>query len=432
MSSGYKLIGYGLTFLGATAVARVAAGAGVPTSGDLYFDTFHVLALFGTPKDATVQKVHYSFDGSSSFSLGTPSTVLDLGKSGNADGLIFAPNGNLLIGGSTTHQIEQITTGGTVVGSVNVGGTDPYHLTLSPNGKTIYSGGSTGLAGDDPGPLGITPFFSAGTMHSVSGDDTALTQLAFDTNGNVYYTSSPDTGVGSVGTINLSTLTTTRHIASLPAAHGITYDPFTGDLMVSGNSHITQIDPKTFNVVSDLDLSSMGVSMLDQVYVDGHGHLFAGDNGQVSFITGTGTKGKLVFIDYSGGNHLIGAASDFVAANSLALALDDIAPISALLPGDSNFDGNVGFDDLVTVARHYGQNGSWIDGDFDGDGKIDFTDLVIVARNYGHSLTTAELNALDPSVRAEVEAAFAQVPEPVSLAPVMLSALVFVRRRRQA
>ena len=172
--------------------------------------------------------------------------------------------------------------------------------------------------------------------------------------------------------------------------------------------------------------------MLDQVYVDGHGHLFAGDNGQVNLLTGTGTKGKLVFIDYSGGTHQIGAAGSFVAAHDLVLALDDIAPLSALLPGDANFDGNVGFDDLVTVARHYGQNGSWIDGDFDGDGKVDFSDLVIVARNYGHGLTAAELNALDPSVRADVEAAFAQVPEPSSLAPVLLSSLVFVRRRRRA
>lgn len=434
MSSGYKLIGYGLTFLGATIVARAAAGAGTPTSGDLYFDNFQVKKPFSSTvfDDATVQKVHFSFDGSSTFTLATPVLVADLGKSANADGLIFAPNGNLLIGGSTTGKIEQITTSGTVVGFVNVANTNPYHLTLSPNGTTIYSGGSTSLlqGGDAPGPLGITPFFSDGAGHNISGDDTLLTQLAFDKSGHVYYTSSPDTGVGSVGTFNLATLTTTRHIMGLPAAHGITFDPFTGDLMVSGNSHITQIDPTTFNVVSDLDVSGMAVNMLDQVYVDGHGHLFAGDNGQVNIFTGVGTKGKLVFIDYSGGKHQIGDAGSFVAANPLVLALDDIAPVSALLPGDANFDGNVGFDDLVTVARHYGQSGSWISGDFDADGKTDFNDLVIVARNYGHSLTAAELNSLDPSVRADVEAAFAQVPEPSSLVLVFVPALACLRRRR--
>lgn len=435
MFSKYKRVGCGLTFLAAMVVVRAAAGAGTATSGDLYFDNFQVRnPLSGhVYDDAAVQKVHFSFDGASNFTLATPTLVADLGKSANADGLIFAPNGNLLIGGSTTGKIEQITTSGTVVGFVNVAGTNPYHLTLSPNGTTIYSGGSTSLfqGGDTPGPLGITPFFSDGAGHAISGDDSALTQLAFDKQGNVYYTSSPDTGVGSVGTFNLATLTTTRHISGLPAAHGITYDPFTGDLMVSGNSHIAQIDPKTFNVVSDLDLSSKGVNMLDQVYVDGHGHLFAGDNGQVNLFTGAGTKGKLVFIDYSGGTHQIGDAASFVAANDLVLALDDIAPVSALLPGDANFDGNVSFDDLVTVARNYGKTGSWINGDFDGDGTIDFSDLVIVARNYGHSLTTAELNAIDPAVRADVEAAFAQVPEPSSLVSVFVPALACLRRRRR-
>lgn len=56
------------------------------------------------------------------------------------------------------------------------------------------------------------------------------------------------------------------------------------------------------------------------------------------------------------------------------------------LPADANYDGKVGFDDLVTVARNYGKsNATWEQGDFDNDGKVDFSDLVIVARNYGKS-----------------------------------------------
>ena len=314
--------------------ASLPARGGIATSGDLYFDNFRIGNPFQLFSDAAVQKVHFSFDGTAGFTLGTPATVKDLGPSGNADGLIFAPNGNLLIGGSTTGVIEQITRTGTVVGSVTVGSTNPYHLTLSPDGTTIYSGGSTGfifgqpVVGDNPGPLGVTPFFANGTAHNPTGSETGITQLAFDPAGHAYYTSSPDTGNGDVGTINLSTYQTTAKITALPAAHGITYDRFTGDLIVSGNSHITQIDPTTFQVVSDLDLSGMGIHMLDQLYVDGRGHLFAGDNGAVNLTNGTGTKGKLVFIDYSGGSHQIGAAANFVAADDLVLGLDDIAPVA--------------------------------------------------------------------------------------------------------
>lgn len=397
------------------------AAAGTPTAGDLYFDNFRIAnPLFGTVyADAAVQKVHFSFDGAASFTLASPTLVKDLGASGNADGLIFGPNGNLLVGGSTTGLIYQITTSGTTVGTVTVGGTNPYHLTLSPNGQTIYSGGSTSLfqGGDTPGPLGVTPFFSNGTAHAPTGSASGLTQIAFDRSGAAYYTSSPDTGNGSLGTINLSTYVTTNHITNLPAAHGITFDPFTGDLIVSGNSHITQIDPANFSVVSDLNLSSMGINMLDQVYVDGRGHLFAGDNGNVNLFSGTGTQGKLVFIDYSGGSHQVGAASNFVSAQNLVLGLDDIAPVAALLPGDANFDGTVNFSDLLILAQHYGKDGTWVNGDFDADGVIKFSDLLILAQHYGQSLGAS------PAVGA--------VPEPATLG-LLVAAAPLLRRRRAA
>ena len=69
------------------------------------------------------------------------------------------------------------------------------------------------------------------------------------------------------------------------------------------------------------------------------------------------------------------------------------------LQGDANYDGKVGFDDLVTVARNYGKsNATWEQGDFDGDGKVDFSDLVIVARNYGKSDIIIAVAGLAPTV----------------------------------
>lgn len=47
---------------------------------------------------------------------------------------------------------------------------------------------------------------------------------------------------------------------------------------------------------------------------------------------------------------------------------------------------SLGFDYLITVARHYGQAGTFATGDLSGDGKVDFADLVLLARNYGHPL----------------------------------------------
>lgn len=56
--------------------------------------------------------------------------------------------------------------------------------------------------------------------------------------------------------------------------------------------------------------------------------------------------------------------------------------------GDFNNDVSVGFDDLVLLARNYGQTGTFADGDFNNDGSVGFDDLVILARHYGRASGT--------------------------------------------
>lgn len=313
-----------LVITGITPLATHAA----TSTGTLYFSTFRVAnPLSGQVfHDATVDSVTFTYDSTAkTFSLSPISTIADLGATGNADGLIFATNGNLLIGGSTNGNIVQITKTGSTVGSVAVTGSQPFHLSLSPDGNTIYSGGTTTLSGgDSPGPLGVTPFFSTGTTHTLTGDSTGITQIAFDSKGNAFYTSSPDTGTGTFGKLTLSTFDTASALTNLPAAHGITFDSFTGDFILAGANHITQVDPTTMAVVSDLTVP--GVTMLDQVSSDGQGHLFVTDNGNVNILTGTGTNGSLVFLDITGSKLV--ASPTFQSTTSVTLALDDIAPLS--------------------------------------------------------------------------------------------------------
>ena len=102
-------------------------------------------------------------------------------------------------------------------------------------------------------------------------------------------------------------------MTDLPAAHGILYDPFTKDLILSGSTHVTQIDPDAPSVIkSDLDRSGDSVNF-DQGTVDGAGHFFVADN-----------RGKLLFVDYAD-TGLIGAASNFLTVQFFESNLDDIA-----------------------------------------------------------------------------------------------------------
>ena len=43
----------------------------------------------------------------------------------------------------------------------------------------------------------------------------------------------------------------------------------------------------------------------------------------------------------------------------------------------------------LTLAQHYGQQGTFATDDVNGDGQVNFADLLLVAQNYGHPLPIA-------------------------------------------
>ena len=334
-----------LSAAAAPALAQAAPSSGTAASGDLFFTTTAAFdtTTFGVTT-ATVDSVHFTWDGTSSLQLSAQKSLATLPQGQNADGIIFDKAGNLLVASAGlkvdvtvpfvgthivlngTNQIDRFTTAGAPVGSTPTPD-GPFHLSLSPDGKSVFSGGTFGTVnlpfvgpvavnGDAPGNLVKTPadLSSGGVSQALSGDTTALTQIAFaPSGGKVFYTSAPNNGNGDYGTIDLATGKTTK-IGALPAAHGIIYDSFSGDFILTGANHVTQIDASTGSVVSDLTLDPS--LQLDQGSVDGKGHLFVGDN-----------NGKLVFVDYShdAGKLLTGGVTE---TPFLASHLDDLAPLS--------------------------------------------------------------------------------------------------------
>ena len=55
------------------------------------------------------------------------------------------------------------------------------------------------------------------------------------------------------------------------------------------------------------------------------------------------------------------------------------------LPGDTDLDGKVEFDDFLKLARSFGAEGGWADGNFSADPLVDFQDFLALARNFGES-----------------------------------------------
>jgi WD40 repeat protein len=285
----------------AAVVPVLLAGCGGPgcggriSSGDLYFTRFS-----GEPN---LMKVHFSYDGGK-FSLDKPKPVTTLR---GVDGVVFSPDGDLLVGGqgNVMHKVN-VSSGKSQDVTANA---SAYHLSMDPSGKKVWAAGI-------PGPLSEIPLapFGDGVAHPLTGDDTEVTSIAFDSAGHSYYTSSGANGGGSVGLIDLKSFTTHRRISNLPAAHGMVFDKFTGDLLLFGSNHVTQLNPRDLSVVSDLTVKA-GVA-LDQGTVDGSGYVFVASN-----------EGQIVFIDYSG-SRKIGSSGNKVVVQFVASNLDDVAPLS--------------------------------------------------------------------------------------------------------
>jgi hypothetical protein len=63
--------------------------------------------------------------------------------------------------------------------------------------------------------------------------------------------------------------------------------------------------------------------------------------------------------------------------NQLTVAVMDA------IPGDTNLDGQVDFEDFLNLSANFGGRGSWSEGDSDGSGMIDFADFITLASNFG-------------------------------------------------
>ncbi len=275
-------------------------------SGVLVYTRYNILQdgkVINTPDN--VKQVPYTYTNGK-FTLSTASTITTLT---GADGVITLPDGSLIVGGEGSIWKINPNTGAKQM--ANPGGSVLSDHVAYDNQKNIVW-----TSGDNPlttlSKIPLTPF-ADGTPIQLKGDDTKVTQVAFDGFHNAYYTSSDIRGNGSFGVIDLTTFTTKRKFSNLPAAHGITYDPLSGTLILSGANHITQIDPKTLTIISDWTAPTQyPLTQFDQDTIDGLGHLWAASN-----------DGNLVFIDYSK-TRKIAAPTNYVSIQHLDTNLDDI------------------------------------------------------------------------------------------------------------
>jgi hypothetical protein len=303
------LLSLGLVFGLAIRPASAVSCAPGTFCGTIYFTQF----------SGSVGKVDFTYDPSvPSFVLGSP-VIINPSLPHGADGLVFDPqNGMLLVGSNNGDPVVQEvnpTTGAET--DIASGTSTPFHMMVDPAGTTAWTSGIPGT----PASIPLNPL-AGGTAHPLSllgSDDTAVDTISWKDQSHAFYTSSGAGGFGHFGTIDLTTFTTTcvKDVSggchTYEAAHGMSFDPFTGDLIMMGDQHLTQVDPTTLTTVSDLGPVG-GSIQFDQGTVDGKGHAFVASN-----------DGNFYFEDYASSGKV---ASPFFVHNAFFLSnLDDVAPL---------------------------------------------------------------------------------------------------------
>lgn len=197
-------------------------------------------------------------------------------------GLAVAPDHRLISAGGGS--VQRISPGSGVVEGV-LPNNNANTVTIDPLGSFAW-------AGWKDTPIASVPLhpFSNGTTHSVSGDDSVVTEVAFTPNDGVFYTTGGEDRNGNVGRIDFSTFKTTRWFSNLEAT-GIKYDTFSGTVIFAAFGHARQFDPAGgAALLSDRDDTVYGDQYID-VSPDDQGHLLA--------TWSTPTASTLVLIDYS-------------------------------------------------------------------------------------------------------------------------------------
>lgn len=99
-----------------------------------------------------------------------------------------------------------------------------------------------------------------------------------------------------------------------------------------------------------------------------------------------------------------------------------------LYPGDTNKDGTVDLNDLLTLTRNMGKAGTWATGDTNGDGTVNLADFLNLTRNFGKSIN---LNPAAPAISAAALSPQVAVPEPATAGLLAAAALALCRRSRR-
>jgi hypothetical protein len=267
-------------------------------TGNLYYTLF--------TGGQNVWRIGFNYDDvAHNASLGS---AVNIASTNGADGIIFAPNGNLLIGGQGFNNVYEVNPSNGAVVNTQALRDQSYHLALDPSGTKVYTSNFRGPLDTVNIPIG-----TGAALTTITGSAAGLTQVAFGNTGTVFYVDGSPNGGGNLGTINLGTGVTTQLYGGVTPAHGLIFDPFTNLITMFGAGQTGTMNATTGLGGVATSGAIYGVGDFDQGAVDGLGHaLVAGSN-------------AITFIDYSVSHDI--THPDHVFNFGGFNGIDDVAPL---------------------------------------------------------------------------------------------------------
>lgn len=366
-----------------------ATGVWIQQVGDLYPSASTKETVYYTrySQQQSAKALDYYYDGNGYLKLSNKRLLC---RTRGADGIVHHPDGDLLVAGQDYNEIYKVNMNATdtlaskcVTKTVSSGySASTFHLMMNPDNSVLWSAGIPGNLILYKTDSTTSDRLSLIRRVKVSGSVSNITTLLWDNSGQAFYTRSSNLGtisrnsssnaqfgiitdtVCNVNTKpcpaqNITGLKTKTLIDSLKGAHGASFDEYSNTILLFGDSHIVQIDPKTRKVIADVDLrkylfpdslmtgsySSNGAEtsgyairgsyeirwLLDQGTADHKGHIFVASN-----------SGHLIFLDYTSNPNKLIDNNILLHVQWIDNYLDDLAPIAGAGSNRNSASTNTG------------------------------------------------------------------------------------------